>query len=163
MKKRADRPASSCIHHPVADLLRYGEEYLGRGAHEEGADDGADAKRTPQEEAAEGKYHVNRDPHDSELPAGLVADDHGDEIVGTRAALGFDHDGHAERQYHAAQHQRDQPEDHGGLFVDDVLEQNGKHIDDGAAQHHAQQRPDLDIAPVHKEEDQNNQKADAQK
>ena len=84
----------------------------------------------------------------------------GDQVVRPGPGFRADHDRHAEGEDAAAEHQygeldrRPRPADR------EDPEQPGKQVDDRPTAEHAHDRPELHIAPVDKQEDQNDQKTD---
>ena len=102
---------------------------------------------------------IHRDPRQAEGEMPLLADRQGDQVVGPGPRVGADHDGHAVGQDEAAQDQHARPSGD-PRAAQQGLQQAGEHVDDRTAEDHAEGRPDLDVAPIHEEQDQDDQQAD---
>ncbi len=90
----------------------------------------------------------------------LVADDDGNQVIGAGARVRFDDNRHAVREDDTSGCEHDDLERKGSTGFENGIQQHRIQVDERAAAHHADDGADFDVAPVNKQQYDDDQETD---
>ena len=128
--------------------------------YDKGTDNSSQSKGSSKQKTCDHKEAVCQDAHDAERFVTFVADDNGNQIIGTCSRFRFDHYGHAKSKDDTSCYKDDDAHCYGQRTVDTVSKQDGKKINNRSAKKHTDDRSNSYVASVNEKQHHNDQKTD---